>query len=448
MSEGMFSRVGGRVGRGRRFLVNQGNVWAYCVRLLEKNRASEVAASLAYSTIFGLIPFAVIVLLVFQFLPGYEDMGDRARDFIYTQMNLTAVEYTVPDTEETLLLTDHLDQIIDRVVEGIDTGALTVLSLAVVIVAALVLLFTIERAFNKIYHVTHSRNLIHRMVNYWAVLTLGPVIIGIGLYVTTQYLAVNYIEDTLLLNIGSQVVTYVFTVAVLFLLYFVLPNTSVQLSAALWGAAIAALAWMITRWLFGIYVTEFLPYHEIYGAVGLFPLGIFWIYVTWLIVLFGLQLTFTVQHLKSLTEADVKAAKKKRDYFLANDMTVIGIVREIAEWFEQQKGPAGLESICTKLDIPAEFGEKIAAGLVDAGILAEASEPRHGYLPARDPSDILLSDIAEVLDSAGFGQHVMEKSDTLRQISDSERQVLKNHTVRDILSIKEPTKPKEEQLDS
>ncbi len=432
MGKELMGRTRDRVGMLRRFLVFQGKAWRYCARLLRKNRASDVAASLSFSTIFGLVPLAVVVLMVFQFMPGYEDMGERIRDFAYQQLHLSAIEYMPAGAEETEQLTDHLDAIVQNVIDGMDTGGVTILSLAFVIVAALSLLFKIERAFNNICHVTSRRNFLHRMVNYWAVMTLGPVLIGIGIYIMTRYLAVD-VEPTRFTGLGWTALSYLMALVTFFMLYFVLPNTSVQIRAAVWGAAVAALVWMVSKWLFGLYITNLLPYYEIYGAIGLIPLSVIWIYVTWLIVLFGLQLSFTMQHLKTLDRADVEAASKKETYFVADDITVIGMVREIAEWFEEKRGAVSMEYICSKLELPAEFGELIAAKLVQAGILVRVSEPSPGYMPGGDPDDIQVDEIAEVLDSIGFGRHAAMQHGEMRRIRQSQKDVLSGLTLGDIL---------------
>ena len=433
MEEKLLHRFVKRAGMTRKFLAFQGKAWRYCARLLHKNRASDVAASLSFSTIFGLVPLAVIVILVFQLMPGYEDVGDRITDFAYEQLHLSAIEYMPAEGEEPEQLTEHLDGIIQNLIEDIDTGGVTILSLGFVIVAALILLFKIERAFNNIYHVTSKRNFLQRMVNYWAVMTLGPVLIGMGIYVTTQHVAVEGLETTLFSDLGWTAMSYLMAMVTLFMLYFVLPNTSVRVRAAIWGAAVAAIAWMISKWFFGLYITHFLPYRDIYGAIGLIPLGVIWIYITWLIVLFGLQLTFTMQHLKTLDKSDVEAARQESGYFMANEMTAVGMVTEIARWFEQKRGPVGIEFICSKLDMPAELGERLAGRLVTAGILARVSEPDEGYLPGRDLRDIELSEILDVFDKAGFGHYSLSRDEELRKIRESQRSRMAQYTVDDLI---------------
>lgn len=145
-----------------------------------------------------------------------------------------------------------------------------------------------------------GRSFLHRVINYWALLTLGPLLLGFGIYITTRYSAVGRLQRTVLTHIGPALLSYVVATAAFFLLYFILPNTKVKVRAALFGAAVGALIWSIAKWGFGLYVTRLIPYSQVYGVLGLIPLGVLWIFITWFIVLFGLELTFTMQHLKSL----------------------------------------------------------------------------------------------------------------------------------------------------
>ena len=108
------------------------------------------------------------------------------------------------------------------------------------------------------------------------------------------------------------------------------------------GAGVASLVWSFAKWGFGIYVLELIPYSTMYGVLGLIPLGVFWVYVTWMIVLFGLQLAFVIQHFQVLETAEVPKAKEAEGRFIANDMTAIVVAREIAAAFEGGRG-AGLD---------------------------------------------------------------------------------------------------------
>jgi membrane protein len=427
-----------QLGKASHFLVFQIKLWWHCTRLLIKNRAGQQAAALSYHTIFGLVPLAVVTLLIFQSIPAYKGMGDKVKGLIYEQLHLSTIEYTdAANPEKSIKLTEHFDRVVGKVFTGMNEGTIALLSAVLIIWAALGLLSTIEKAFNDIWHVGKGRDLLHRIINYWALLTLGPLLLGAGVYVTTRYAVIGRIEKTVLSNIAPAVLSYIVAVVAFFLLYLVLPNTKVRAKAAVFGAAVAALAWSFAKWGFGLYVTKLIPYSEVYGVLGLIPMVVFWIFITWLTVLFGLQLTFTMQHLKSLDAAEIAAAKKTEEYFIANDLTAINIVREVAAAFEQNNAPLAAEVISSKLNIPAEFVEKILNHLVGSGIIVKSSEPRVGFVPAREPANISLSDIAEAVAKVSFAQSATGQPEGLEQIARSQRDALNQYSLKQILDAEE-----------
>lgn len=424
-----------QLGKASRFLVFQIKLWWHCVRLLIKNRAGQQAAALSYHTIFGLVPLAVVALLIFQSFPAYRGVGERVRGLVYEQLHLSTIEYPDPaNPEASIKLTKHLDKITGRVFTGLSEGTIAFFSTVIIIWAALALLSTIERAFNNIWHVGKGRGFLHRIINYWVLLTLGPLLLGVGIYITTRYAVFGRIEETVLSRVGPAVLSYIVATVAFFLLYFILPNTKVRAKAAIFGAAVAALVWSFAKWGFGLYVIKLIPYSQVYGVLGLIPLGVFWIFITWLIVLFGLQLTFTTQHLKSLDAAEIAAAKKTEEYFIANDLTAINIVREVAAAFEQNNAPVEAEVISSKLNIPAEFGEKILNHLVGCGIIVKSSEPKVGFIPAKEPASISLSDISEAVAKVGFAQSVAGQPENLEQIAQSQRSALAQYNMKQILT--------------
>jgi len=425
-----------QLGKMSRFFVFQIKLWSHCARLLRNSRAGQQAAALSYHTIFGIVPLAIVTLLIFQSFPAYSDIGEKIRDFIYDQANFTKFESSVAsaaDPEKSVALTEHLDEIVARFFTGAYKGSITLFSVLVVIWAALSLLSTIEKAFNNIWRVGRGRSFLHRVINYWALLTLGPLLVGGGIYITTRYSTVGRIQETVLSNIAPTVFSYIVATIVFFLLYFILPNVKVKARAAIWGAVVGALVWIAAKNIFGYCVTELRLYSTVYGVLALVPMTVLWIYITWLIVLFGLQLTFTTQHLRSLDAAEITSAKRREEYFIANDLTAINIVREIAAAFEANSAPVSSEVILSKLNIPAEFGEKVLGHLVDCELIARTSEPKVGYVPARDPANINLADIAEAVAKVGFAQLPTEEPGVVEQIARSQRSALAQYNVKQIL---------------
>ncbi len=425
-----------QVGRAGRFAITQLKLWSHCARLLKKNRSGQQAAALSYHTIFGIVPLAIVMLLIFQLFPVYQELGEKVKGLVYEQLHLSKIEYPNPEAtaeQENILLTEYLDRIVGGYFTGLNRGSITIISTVLVIWAALALLSTIEKAFNNIWHVSRGRSFFQRVINYWALLTLGPLFLGAGIYVTTRYSGLGQLQKTVLSHLGPAVLSYIVATVCFFLLYFVLPNIRVQAKAAIWGAAVAALVWSLAKWGFGACIIKFVPYGKVYGVLGIIPLSIFWIYLSWLIVLFGLQLTFTTQHLKSLDAAEIAAARRTEEYFIADDFTVINIVREIAAAFEADKAPVSSAVICSKLDIPAEFGDKIFDHLVNSGIILKSSEPRTGFMPAKDPANIKLSEISEAVAAAGFGRPTTESAGALEQITQTQRDALAQYNIKQIL---------------
>ena len=432
----LLSTPSAQLGKASRFVVFQIKLWSHCARLLKLNRSGQQAAALSYHTIFGIVPLAIVTLMIFQLFPSYSYIGEKVKNFIYEQANFTAFNSPVQsndNTEETIKLTEHLDAIVVKFFAETNKGQIGLFSILIVIWAALALLATIEKSFNNIWHVAAGRNFLHRIISYWALLTLGPLLLGTGIYMITRYSQFVKFQETVLSHVAPQILSYFVAIIAFFLLYFVMPNTKVNFKAAIWGAVVAALVWMAAKSIFGYCITELGLYRTVYGVMALIPMTVVWIYITWLIVLFGLQLTYTTQHLKRLDAAEIAAAKKTEEYFIANDMTIINIVREIAVAFDDNQTPVPPEYVFRKLNLPPEFGQKILDHLVNNRLIVMTSEPVTGFMPARDPANIKLSDIAEAAAATGFAQPATEEPDSLQQIAQSQRSALAQYSLKQIL---------------
>jgi len=427
------------LGRWGRFAVFQLKLWPHCARLLRQNRSGQQAAALSYHTIFGIVPLAIVMLMAFQIFPAYRQVGDNVKDFFYRQLHLDNIEYSNPEDEtKNIKITDKIDEITGGFIARLDKGSITLFSGAIVIWAAIGLLATVERAFNSIWHVVQGRSFVHRIVNYWALLTLGPLLLGLGFYASTHYALAGRIQS----GLGSYlqpVLPYLISVVALFFLYFVLPNTKVNAWSALWGAAVAALIWTGAKLVFRIYITKFIPFQAVYGILGLIPLGVLWIYVTWLIVLFGLQLTFTTQHLKTLDAVEISKMHKSNEYFIANDFTAVRMLEYILRAFDQKQAPVSAELICSRLNLPADFGDRILEHLTGAGLLFRTAEPRVGYTPATDGANITLADISQAVAKASFAQADDETPSQLSAIYAAQNKELATHTLKELLENRRQT---------
>ena len=429
----LFSTPTEELGRFARFIVFQIRLWPQCIKLLFKNRADQQASVLSYNTIFGIVPLMIVTLLIFHSLGAFEDLGSQVRTYFYDLAFIKNVEYPVDpnNPSQKITLAQKVDEFTNNFYANLNKGSITIISSALIIWAAIALLMNIENSFNIIWNVSR-RNMIQRITNYWAFLTLGPLLLGVAVYVNAKYSIAGHLTHSIFTYIGP-VVPFVIAFIGLYALYMLMPNAKVNSKAAMWGALIAAIAWTVAKWGFGLYIVKFIPSSAVYGMLGLVPLGVLWIYITWLIVLFGLQLTFTTQNLKTIEEAEKAASKRRQDYFLATDLQVMDIMKFICTAFEKKNVPVPSELICSQLNIPADFTEKVLNHLVKANLLLKTTEPVAGFAPATIAENVNLAEIYDAVKSAAFVAPG-DQSAVMQQITDNYRQSLTQYSVKNLMS--------------
>ncbi|MEJ5260213.1 MAG: YhjD/YihY/BrkB family envelope integrity protein [Anaerohalosphaeraceae bacterium] len=438
-----FTSPAEELSRWARFLVFQFRIWRHCIRLLRVNRFGTQAAALSYYTIFGLVPAAIVMLMIFQMFPAYRDVGAKVRAFVYEQMNLTRLEYPTdrvvgprPDGQvpPKISVAEKLDELTDHYLGRLNAGAVGLVNGLVVIYAAIGLLSTIEKAFNVIYRVPTGRSFLKRMVNYWSLLTLGPLLLGVGIHLSTQVMMMKGVHQGLLPYI-QPILPFLISVVLFFFLYYMLPNTTVRPAAALWGAFVAAVLWTSAKFLFGLYVTKFVPFNVVWGILGIIPLTVFWIYWTWIFILFGLQLTYAVQNLRTLDAAELARAQRISDVcLLANDQTIARMVEFVLRVFEQkEERPVSVEQVAANLQMPVEVARRLLDQLVKGRILCHTNEPVQGYVPSTDGAHLTLADISRVVESLSYGQADPIHNPKIAAVFDKIRRELAQYTLKDVL---------------
>lgn len=434
------------LGKWSRFAILQLRIWRQCFKLLMQNRSRTVAAALSYHTVFGIVPLAIVTVMIFQIFPAYRDVGDRVKNFVYEQLHLTRIEYPVtePDAEgkqQSITIAQKLDELTQTYISNLNTKAITAISAAIVFWAAVGLLTTIERAFNNIWRVGRGRSFLNRMINYWALLTLAPLLLGAGFYVSTNYLIFSELQRGVS-GYMRPVLPYMISMIAFFFLYFVMPNTKVNPGAALWGAIVAALLWAAAKYGFRMYVANVIQYRVVYGILGIIPLTVFWIYITWLIVLFGLQLTYATQHVKTLDAAELAMMRRTEERFLANDLSAFKVMTCVLNAFEKKdEQPVSVADVCAALDIPDQLGEKMLDHFVRAGLLCQTDEPKIGYVPSTEGSNITLADIHDALSKASFAQGDKGITEKLQEVEAEMHTLLNKHTLRKVLHHEESLSP-------
>jgi membrane protein len=167
--------------------------------------------------------------------------------------------------------------------------SLSLPSLAFLGFTAFLMLFTIERTFNEIWRVREPRQGYQRFLMYWAVLSLGPILVGMGFVITTYLMAMPFLSDVDQYTGALGYLPILLSAAMLTLVYVVVPNCAVSFKHAVVGGLLVAIAFEMAKYLFG-FVMSRSSFEVIYGAFAAVPLFLLWIYVSWTIVLMGAEL--------------------------------------------------------------------------------------------------------------------------------------------------------------
>jgi len=441
------------LGKWTRFMVFQVRIWFHCIRLLKINRCGTQAAALSYYTVFGAVPMTIVMLMIFQMFPTYRDMGQQVQDFAYEQLNLNKVEYSPESSElgtqttqqpadgalvtgepNKISIADKIDEISDGYMVKLNAGAIGFVSGLLLMYAAIKLFSTIENSFNIIFRIPTGRSFIKRMINYWSLITLGPLLLGLGIHFTARFMMMEGLHQGILPYV-RPLFPFMISVLMFFFMYFVLPNARINTGAALWGASVAALLWSVAKWGFGMYVTKFVPFNAVWGILGIIPLTVLWIYISWLIVLFGLQLTYATQNIKRLDAAELSRAHRKDKCFLANDQTVIRVMEYVLNAFERKdQHPVSIEAVAYRLSMPVDFTEKILETMVRSELLCRTNEPSVGYVPSTDGTHITLDEISKAISEISFAQADATGPARMLEVFQQMRGHLSKFTLKEVLN--------------
>ncbi len=251
-------------------------------RRLFEDRLTQPAGSLTYTTLLSIVPLLAVALALSTAFPAFDRVIDELRNYL--------VKNFLPEARGVHAVVGQLNNF------AAGAGRLTGVGLAVLGVTAVMLMLSIDDILNRLFRVEHKRSLSQRIVMYWAVLTLGPLLMGAGLSMTSALAASSFGILTLdeLAQTALRLLPFALTWAALTALYVLVPNRHVPLMAALAGGLLAGTAFELAKRGFAIFVSGFPTYTLIYGAFAALLIFLIWVYVSWLIVLVGATFTATL----------------------------------------------------------------------------------------------------------------------------------------------------------
>jgi membrane protein len=243
-----------------------------------RHEALQNAAALTYTTLLSLVPLMTVMLAVLSAFPVADRVNEIVQDFVFKNF--------VPASGE--LVQQHLLEFSAKASRLTGTGA------AVLVIVALLMMATIDRALNVIWEVKAQRSFASKFLIYWAVLSLGPVLIGASVLVTSYLISLPILSEAASSGVGRSLLglTPVTASAVAFtMVYAIVPNRRVRMGHALIGGAFAAVLFEIAKRGFAFYLTQFPTYQAIYGALATVPIFLVWLYLSWIVVLLGAEVT-------------------------------------------------------------------------------------------------------------------------------------------------------------
>lgn len=252
------------------------------IKRFDEDRLAYAASALTFTTLLSLVPLMTVILGILSAFSAFHNVREQIQNFIFGNF--------VPASGQ--IVQKYLNTFV------LQTQKLSVIGSIFLIVTGVLMIFTIERALNDIWHVEKRRSGLSAWLRYWAMLTLAPFFAALSIVGTSYLLSLPIIAGTTswlgINRIVAESVPIILQLAGLTFLYTVIPNCYVRLSQGFIGAIIATIFFELAKKGFLIYITQFPTYQLLYGALATIPLFLIWVYVSWLIVLSGAVITNTL----------------------------------------------------------------------------------------------------------------------------------------------------------
>ncbi|WP_159567206.1 virulence factor BrkB family protein [Budvicia diplopodorum] len=255
----------------------------------KRDRLQMMAGNLAYVSLLSLVPLITVVFALFAAFPMFSEVSIQLKAFVFTNF--------VPAASETIQ--QYLEQFVAN------SNKMTAIGTCGLIVTALLLISSVDSALNSIWRSERQRPIVYSFAVYWMVLTLGPLLVGASMAISSYLLSLSWLDVGGLGSVGDRVLRIfplILSFVSFWLIYSIVPTVSVPAKDAAIGAMVSALLFELCKKGFGLYVTMFPSYQLIYGVLAVIPILFVWVYLSWCVVLFGAEVTVTLGDYRRLRE--------------------------------------------------------------------------------------------------------------------------------------------------
>jgi len=344
-----------------------------------------------------------------------------------------------PD-EQTVAARKAVARKIKEFIQNTRSGALGVTGSVLLIFAAISMLSRIEETFNDIWGVARGRSWFMRIVLYWGVLSLAPMllVVALGLATGPHFDAARRLVATMphtgsfMMHFGFQFLPIVVLSLTFALFYMLMPNTRVKWQAALTGGVIAGVLFHLNNAVSVLYVSRVVSNSKIYGGVGMVPVLMIGLYFSWLILLFGAQVAYACQNRASyVEERQIENINQRGREFVA-----LRLMALVGRRFALGEPAPTVAEMAEELSVPTRLIRQIMQTLAGARLVVESAGTEPAYLPARPLETITCHDLLEAM-RASQGQELATRDEPTRaevygefaRIQQAERQAASSVTL-------------------
>jgi membrane protein len=298
-------------------------------------------------------------------------------------------------------------------IQNTSSGTLGVTGTILLVFVAISMLSRVESTFNDIWGVSQGRSWFARIVQYWAVITLGPVLLAVALGLASgpHLQLTKRIFDSMPF-IGSllfQLLPVLVLCLAFALLYMLMPNTKVHWQAALAGGLVGGVLWHLNGYFSVLYVSRVVTNSKIYGSLAMIPVFMIGLYFGWLILLFGAQVAYAYQNRAAYVQEKQAENVNQR----GREFVALRLMACIGRRFHYGETPVTVQEMASQLTVPTRLVQQIMQILLAARLVVEVAGNETGYAPARPLETISCHDVLTAL-RAGQGQEPATRDEPAR----------------------------------
>lgn len=304
----------------------------YLVKNFLDDNCTQKAASLTYTTLLSIVPILTLLLVILSSIPQLATAKKQIQQLIFSNL--------LPSTG--FQVSQYIDQF------AANSSNLTLIGIGVLLFTTISTLFTIETAFNQIWRVEKKETTLFNLLRYWAIITLAPLILGTAFIVSSTVQSLSFLNQkvggygidwAIWVQIGSVAVMMLGLVG----MYWFIPRCQVRFKHALVAGIVVGIIFELLKMTFGVIVDNFTSYKAVYGAFAVLPLFLLWVYLSWNIILLGVQISYC------LTIFETKEVHPRHALFSLMDMLNV-------MYREHKKGnavsEAGLRDVLGRQEMP------------------------------------------------------------------------------------------------